>query len=52
MTASTHQDYQRTDQQDADQVTTSPLTLEREYHDGSRHRLADDRAQRGKWPEG
>ena len=35
MTASTQQDYQRTDQQDADQVTTSPLTLEREYHDGA-----------------
>ena len=35
MTAYTEQDYQRTDQQDADRVTASPLTLQREYHDGA-----------------
>ena len=35
MTAYTQEDHQRTDRQDADQVTASPLTLEREYHAGA-----------------
>jgi hypothetical protein len=35
VTAYTQQDYQRTDGRDADRVTASPLTLEREYHDGA-----------------
>ncbi len=35
MTTWTQPDYQRTDQQDAEEVTASPLTLEREYHDGA-----------------
>lgn len=35
MTAYADQDYVRADQQDADRVTASPLTLQREYHDGA-----------------
>ena len=35
MTAFTAQDYERTDQQGANRVTASPLTLEREHLDGS-----------------
>ena len=34
MTASTQQDYERTDDQDADQVTASPTALRAEYEHG------------------
>ena len=35
MTAWTMQDYQRTDHQDADQLTASPLTLQAEHQHGA-----------------
>ncbi len=35
MTAWTAQDFEQADQQDADRVTASPLTLEREHLDGA-----------------
>ena len=35
MTAYADQDYQRTDHQDADRVTASPLALQREHLDGA-----------------
>ena len=35
MTAFAQQDYEQREGQDADQVTASPLTLQREYYDGA-----------------